>query len=64
MIFVIIHKEKQHKTFARLDYVFMNSETEYDSMQSTQVSISDRLLLHEAIKFVKPSNLYQRGLNY
>ena len=61
MIFEIIHKEKQHKIFARLDYVFMTYETEYDSLQSTQVSISDHLLLHV---FVKPSNLYQRGPNY
>ena len=60
MIFVIIHKEKQHKTFARLDYVFMNFETEYDSMQSTQVSISDHLQLYV---FVKPSKFYQRGPN-
>ena len=28
--------DKQHKTFARIDYVFMKFETEYDSMQSTQ----------------------------
>ena len=55
------HYEKQHKTFARIDYVFMNFETEYDSMQGTQISISDYLLLHV---FVKPSNLYQRGPSY
>ena len=30
-------------------------------MQSTQISISDHLLLHI---FVKPSNLYQRGPSY
>ena len=30
-------------------------------MQSTQISISDHLLLHV---FVKPSNLYQRGPSY
>ena len=44
-----------------MDYVFMKFETEYDSMQSTQTSISDYLLLHI---FVKPSNLYQRGPSY
>ena len=55
------HYDKQHKTFARIDYVFMKFETEYDSMQSTQISISDHLLLHV---FVKPSNLYQRGPSY
>ena len=53
--------DKQHKTFARIDYVFMKFETEYDSMQSTQISISDHLVLHV---FVKPSNLYQRGPSY
>ena len=56
-----IHNDKQHKTFARIDYVFMNFETEYDSMQSTQISISDHLLLH---LFDKPSNLYQCGPSY
>ena len=55
------HYDKQHKTFARIDYVFMKFETEYDSMQSTQLSIYDHLLLHV---FVKPSNLYQRGPSY
>ena len=55
------HYDKQHKTFARLDYVFMNFETKYDSMQSTQISISDHLLISV---FVKPSNLYQRGHSY
>ena len=30
-------------------------------MQSTQISISDHLLLHV---FVKPTNLYQRGPSY
>ena len=39
----------------------MKFETEYDSMQSTQISISDHLLLHV---FVKPSNLYQRGPSF
>ena len=39
----------------------MNFETEYDSMQNTQISISDHLFLHV---FVKPSNLYQRGPSY
>ena len=39
----------------------MNFETEYDSRQSTQISISDHLLLHV---FVKPSNLYQCGPSY
>ena len=39
----------------------MNFQTEYDSMQSTQISISDHLLLQV---FVKPSNLYQRGPSY
>ena len=53
--------DKQHKSFARIDYVFINFETGYDSMQSTQISISDHLLLHV---FVKPSNLYQRGPSY
>ena len=57
----IIQYDKQHKTFGRLDYVFMNFETEFDSMQSTQISISDHLLLHV---FIKPSNLYQRGHSY
>ena len=55
------HYDKQHKTFARIDYVFIKFETEYDSMQSIQISISDHLLLHV---FVKPSNLYQRGPSY
>ena len=55
------HYDKQHKTFARIDYVFLKFETEYDSMQSIQISISDHLLLHV---FVKPSNLYQRGPSY
>ena len=55
------HYDKQHKIFARIDYVFMKFETEYDSMQSTQVSISDNLLFYV---FVKPSNLYQRGPSY
>ena len=55
------HYDKQHKTFARIDYVFMKFETEYDSMQSTQISISDHLLLHVLFK---PSNLYQRGPSY
>ena len=55
------HYDKQDKTFARIDYVFMNFETEYDSMQSTQISISDHLLLHV---LVRPSNLYQRGPSY
>ena len=39
----------------------MNFETEYDSRQSTQISISDLLLLHV---FAKPSNLYQRDPSY
>ena len=39
----------------------MNLETDFDSMQSTQISVSDHLLLHV---FVKPSNLYQRGPSY
>ena len=56
-----IQYHKQHKTFARLDFVFMNFETEFDSMQSTQISISDHLLLPV---FVKPSNLYQRIHSY
>ena len=55
------HYDKQFKTFARIDYVFMKFETEYYSMQSTQKSITDHLLLHV---FVKPSNLYQRGPSY
>ena len=55
------HYDKQHKTFARIAYVFMKFETEYDSMQSTQISNSDHLLLHV---FVKSSNLYQRGPSY
>ena len=55
------HYDKQHKTFARIDYVFIKFLTEYDSMQSIQISISDHLLLHV---FVKPSNLYQRGPSY
>ena len=50
------HYDKQPKTFARLDYVFMNFETEYDSMKSTQISLSDHLLSRV---FVKPSNWYQ-----
>ena len=62
MIFAIIHIMTNNiKTLARIDYVFINFETEYDSMQSTQISISDHLLLHV---FVKPSNLYQRGSSY
>ena len=40
------HYDKQHKSFARIGYVFMKFETEYDTMQSTQISISDHLLLH------------------
>ena len=36
-------------------------ETEYDSMQSTQISISDHFLLQT---FVRPFFLYQRGLSY
>ena len=56
-----IHYDKQLKTFARIDYIFIKFETEYDSMQSIQISISDHLLLHV---FVKPSNLYQRGPSY
>ena len=55
------HYDKQNKNFARIDYVFIKFETEYDSMQSIQISISDHLLLHV---FVKPSNLYQRGPSY
>ena len=55
------HYDKQHKTFARMDYVFLNFETDYDSRQRTQISISDHLLLHV---FAKPSNLYQRDPNY
>ena len=63
MIFVIIytHYDKQQKTFARIDYIFMKFETEYDSMQSTQMSIFSHLLSHV---FVRPSNLYQRGPTY
>ena len=55
------HYDKQHKTFASIDYILMKFETEYDSMQSTQISISDHLLLHV---FVKPSNFYKRGPSY
>ena len=55
------HYDKQHKTFARLVYVWMKFETDFDSMQSTQISISDHLLLHVS---VKPSNLYQRVPSY
>ena len=55
------HYDKQHKTFARIDYVFMKFETEYDYTQSIQISISDHLLLHV---FVKPSNLYHCGPSY
>ena len=53
------HYDKQHKTFARKDYASMNFEAEYDSLQSTQKSISYLLLLHV---FVKPSHFYQRAL--
>ena len=52
------HYDKQHKIFARLDLVFMNFETDYDSIQSTQLSISDHLLIDV---FAKPSSLYQSG---
>ena len=55
------HYDKQHKTFARIDCVFIKLETEYDSMQSTQISNSDHLLL---LVFVKPFNLYQGGPSY
>ena len=55
------HYDKQQKTFAHIDYVSMKFEIEYDSMQSTQLTISDHLHLHV---FVKPSNLYQRGPSY
>ena len=55
------HYDKQQKTFPHIDYVFMKFETEYDSMQSTQISISDHLLLHV---FVKSSNLHQRVPSY
>ena len=61
IFFDYTHYDKQHKTFERIDYVFTNFQTEYDSKQSTQISISDHLLLHV---FVKPSNLYQRGPSY
>ena len=53
--------DKQHKTLALIDYVFMKFETDNDSRISTQISLSDHLLLHV---FVKPSNLYQRGPSY
>ena len=45
--------DKQHKIFSPVDFVFMNFETDSDSMQSTQISICDQLLLHI---FLKPSN--------
>ena len=39
----------------------MKFETDFDPMQSTQISISDHLLLHVSLK---PSNLYQLGPSY
>ena len=35
------HYDKQHKTFALVDYVFMIFGRDHGSMQSTQISISD-----------------------
>ena len=53
------HYDKHHKTFERIDYVFTKFQTEYDSKQSTQISISDHLLLNV---FVKPSSCISAAL--
>ena len=59
VVFVIKHIMTNYLKFCALRLCFFG--TEYDSMQSTQISISDHPFLHV---FVNPSKLNQRGPSY